>query len=88
MVGVLLQQGGGVAFLSGKERRVGRFIGGDLLPVAVGQCFIAELEVEEPAHHRQCHDEDDPGDLVGGVIILGDQPDDNDKAEQHKGGAA
>ena len=65
---------------------MGRFIGGDLLPVAVGQCFIAELEVEEPAHHRQRHDEDDPGDLVGGVIILGDQPDDNDKAEQHKGG--
>ena len=85
-VGGLLQQGGGVAFLSGKERRVGRFIGGDLLPVAVGQCFIAELEVEEPAHHRQRHDEDDPSDLVGGVIILGDQPDDNDKAEQHKGG--
>ena len=54
-------------------------------PVVAGQRLIAEFKVENAAQNRQGHDKDDPGDFIGGVIILGDKPDNNGKAQQHKG---
>ena len=84
VLGVLLQQPVGIAALFGKQYGMLLMMGSGLFPKTAGHAFVAELEIKQPPEQRHCQDQDDPGDLIGGVVIFGGQPHDDGQTKQLK----
>ena len=84
VLGVLLQQPVGIADFFGKQYGMLLMMGSGLFPKTAGHAFVAELEIKQPPEQRHCQDQDDPGDLIGGVVIFGGQPHDDGQTKQLK----